>query len=288
MHLTQANSYAPKVFGGIGHLKKGTSLTTGNKDAACFMPKDGYESSFNWIQINERTFSPTKNAINFIGYAYRGDARSPDEIFKTGFLAKQTTDLNDDNFLESLETMRVVFNDTEPSTLFISMKQLHVNQDTAVCLSNAPHYAAFFPYSLALQEPTYVYLCLVTKGVALNDKAGSLSSEVFRTTLSESIGEIMTTKVPACHVVCAWSVKRNRKYLSGRHDVRVCYEPTFSNLKFNSGIDSCVKSFSFSAENVDLVETKKIRVIQKDDIVLSENMTETLDEDIDSDDSLYS
>ena len=240
-----------------------------------------------WKKVDNRKFLSTEIVANFSGYAFRGDSRSPECIFKEGFVKKESS--TDEIFKRNLQTMEVRFVDVEPNKHFVSEKQLQVNPGSAVCLTENPYFAAHFPHT-ELANATFVYMVLVTKGVSLKETVGILDSDDCHTSLSRSMGEIMTPRILAEHVVCAWPVARERLFLRSSYNAVVSFKPSFKHLIINPFVDKCVSRHPMPLNELQAVEKEKKIVIR----TRSEMMT-VMEDDLqlpcdnyDSDDSLYS
>ncbi|MFK0569962.1 hypothetical protein [Endozoicomonas sp.] len=192
-------------------------------------------------------YHPGPKSIKPIGIAYRGDYRQPETIFTTGFSVKDGSEINDDNFGESLKTLRIRFHNNDGNGLPGESSGV---QDTGVSLCKDKCSAAYFPEKITKCFPqfpdntdnSYVYCCLVTAGIEVNGnnhvwpKQYNSHSTGIR---SKTIKSVMTTKIPPEHVICAWASVKTIE--NDRFTINT--ETKLSNLKFNINVDTCVQSY---------------------------------------------
>ncbi len=183
----------------------------------------------NWIFNGNGRWQPTDEAFTYCGLAFRGDTRSPEEIFRTGFISRDQSDIE------------IEFTD---GGNFLCIRQLRIVQMSAVSLSLSHIFASFFPEGLD-DSVSYVYGCIVTKGVKIFEKSKLFSLLCSSTSLSQSVQEIATKSILPEQVICSWRVSRVVKK-SNPIVVQTTFDcfkaaPNDTNVAYSEALSKCVE-----------------------------------------------
>lgn len=278
--------YNQKPFFSYSNLTGLVNYEASDKPESLLKSLSGSSVDISWKKISDRKYTPTESALTYTGYAFRGDSRPPGCIFTEGFKKEECH--NDEVFQDKLKSMEVEFVDVESRSFCESEKQLSVNPNMSICLTENPYFATHFPF-IDLEQPTYLYFCLVTKGVNLQEKAIPLKTDSNLISLTSSLNEIMTPRILSEHIVCAWPVKRERLYLRGRFDVVNAIKPDVGSLTLNKYVDGCVEKAKDFIDELRVIEKEKVTVVRtRSKMEIIKDPSLEFKEDTDSDDSLYS